>query len=170
MTPYTTLWYRPCMIGDATWESIRNDVIVLLREIQCGGATSITLRGAEGSGVPVISPDAIIFNGDAVRGSAQDPFTFVRIIPATPVQRRRGTARVVGRCTTAGNAYDVAVSAVLLVIKYHMGDLVRVESTGATDLLKSTWPRAAQLIGEILGITGDVVSPDGVEVEWVGMD
>ena len=86
---------------------------------------------------PKFSPDLIAFNG---RGDAYDDFTY------PPDRKDRRVSNFLGnrgRCRTQCRNYDTLVSAVLLSVKHHLGNMAYVTSNAEPD--REGWQAAFEL-------------------------
>ena len=88
-------------------------------------AIGVPLAGFQGSGQPIFSEDAIVFNGAA--GAGCEPFEIHQI-----EFDRLGRKVVRGFCKTEHAPYDICVQAALIVLKHHLGKGIAVISD-ATD-------------------------------------
>ena len=124
------------------------------------------LRGPNGFGALTIETDAIAFNGNAFLGQSGDPFSIERISRAGNIARvgSHGRRRTVRRCNTHGHSYDLAVCASILVLLQNLHDAVRVGTSGT---LKSGWGRAATLVRETLGASGQLVQLENGLLRWI---
>ncbi len=86
---------------------------------------------------PVFGPDRIMFNG---RGDACEDFIYPPTEGAKPAA---GLLSNYGECKTECRDYDTLVSAVLLAVKHHGGDMVSVRSTASHDSVG--WQAAFEL-------------------------
>lgn len=123
------------------------------------------LRGPDGLGLPNVSRDRIAFNGSAFGGESGDPFIMERrassgiVVLAGP-----GTAGLaVRRCDTGGHPYDIAVCALLLVARCHLGDAMRLGTSGG---LREGWRAAASVVREALGDDGHLVQDERGLIGW----
>ncbi len=86
---------------------------------------------------PVFGPDVIIFNG---LGDPCEDFIYPPTEGAKPAA---GLLSNYGECKTECRDYDTLVSAVLLAVKHHGGEMVSVRSTAAPD--SEGWQAAFEL-------------------------
>jgi hypothetical protein len=111
----------------------------------------VRLAGDEGKGEPVLVDDAIVFNGE---GAARcEPFALLRV-----EHDRRGRGVVSGFCKTEGLPYDLGVKAVLVVLKHHLRDEIKVSS----DQRERGWAEARAAVQAALGY-GEDFELDGEE-------
>ena len=109
----------------------------------------VSLAGSEGIGAPVLNDDEIIFNGSADTGMCE-PFKFRRI-----QKPRLGKNVVFEYCKTEHMPYDLAVQCCLVILKFHLGDLIIISSDGKEE----DWDKVKSVITEKLGIeTGIILS------------
>lgn len=123
----THYWYRPTELPADLFAAAVADCRV------CLAATAIPLGGFEGKGDPVFNDEHIVVNG--VAGVDAEPFEIRRI-----EFDRRGRAEVFSYCKTEGLPYDICVRAALIILKNHLGDLIKVSSD------KPDWRDAIALV------------------------
>lgn len=165
-------WTLPAAIGEDVWPSLHADLIAVLRaaSLQLERSRSsddlAVLRGPGGLGRLVIEPDMLAFNGNAFLGQAGDDFSLERSARRGVIARvgTFGARRTVRRCDTRGQPYDLAVCALLLVVMRHLGDMVRVGTSGS---LRGGWGAAAALVREVLGSGGQLVQMESGLLRWV---
>ncbi|MEO7455351.1 MAG: hypothetical protein ABIY52_03765 [Gemmatimonadaceae bacterium] len=165
-------WTLPADIGEDTWTLLHADLIAVLRaasarlERSRSGDDLAVLRGPGGLGRLVIEPDMISFNGNAFLGQAGDGFSIERRARQGIIARvgSLGHRRTVRRCDTRGHPYDLAVSAMLLVVLRYLGDVARVGTSGS---LRSGWAAAAGLVRETVGECGQLVQMENGMLRWV---
>lgn len=166
-------WTMGAEIDAARWRTMHSDLIVVLRaasrELERGRSedTLAVLRGPEGLGHVRIQPDVIAFNGNAFLGEAGDAFSIERVAERGIIARRArdGSRRVVRRCDTRGQPYDLAVCAVLLTLLHHLGGDVRLGTSGSP---RHGWSRAASVVRATLGDCGQLVQMETGLLRWVG--
>ena len=168
---FVRAWVLPHEIDEACWSAIRRDATTVLRAVserlergRPADAPGV-LRGPQGLGLPDVAPDRIAFNGSSFRGESGDPFVIERRassgVVVTAVPGNRGLA--VRRCDTAGHPYDMAVCALLLVARRHLGNAMRLGTTGG---LRDGWRDAASLVREALGDDGQLVQDERGLICW----
>jgi len=105
---------------------------------------AVPLGGFDGSGEPVFNDDVIVFNG--ANGGACEPFEFHQ----TEFDRR-GRKVIWSFCKTEHSSYDRCVQAALIVLKHHLGDLIKVGSDGTDE----DWSEARKACQTCLGYGDD---------------
>ena len=166
-------WSMAAEVSPSHWRVMHADMILVLRaasrELERGRGDEMlaVLRGPEGLGHIGIQADTIAFNGNAFLGEAGDPFSIERVAERGIIARRSrdGTRRVVRRCDTGGQPYDLAVCAVLLTLLRHLGADVRVGTSGSP---RQGWSRAASVVRATLGDCGQLVQMETGLLRWVG--
>lgn len=103
-------------------------------------ALDVSLAGCDGTGEPLILPDAIIFNG--VGQAGMEPFAIHQV-----EFDRHGRDVVWSFCKTGGAPYDLAVQVALIILKHHLGNHLVVTS----DVGESQWNTARALCRQSLG-------------------
>ena len=130
----THSWLRPTELpADAFADAVR-DVRRVLE------AAAIPLAGFEGRGEPVFLDDVVVFNG--VAGASCEPFEIHQV-----EFDRRGRTEKLSFCKTEMLPYDFAVKAALIVLKNHLGEMIKIMSDEKDD----AWARARQLVHQTLG-------------------
>jgi hypothetical protein len=165
-------WSIQAEISEPEWQALHADMILVLRaassqlEVDRSDDDLAVLRGPEGLGRLQLDATQIAFNGNAFLGQAGDAFSIERRARHHVIARvrRGGGRRSVRRCDTGGHPYDLAVCAMLLVILRHLGDGVRVGTSGS---LRSGWGRAAALVRATLGETGQLVQLENGMLRWI---
>ncbi len=165
-------WILPAEIDEQVWHALRRDVLLVLHaasrqlERDRSGDALAMLRGPEGLGHLVLDVGRIAFNGNAFLGQAGDPFTLERRAGSGVLARvsASGARRAVRRCNTAGQPYDLAVCATLLVVSKHLAAAVRVGTSGT---LRTGWARAASVVRETIGHCGQLVQHETGMLRWV---
>lgn len=165
-------WSIQADISEPEWKAMYADMILVLRaaskqlELDRSGDDLAVLRGPEGLGHLALDVGQIAFNGNAFLGQAGEAFSVERHARHNVLARvgRGGGRRTVRRCDTAGHPYDLAVCAVLLVILRHLGDGVRLGTSGS---LRSGWGAAAALVRATLGDCGQLMQLENGILRWV---
>ena len=164
-------WTLDAELVESTWVGMHAEIVQVLRaaslRLERGrpGDALAMLRGPEGFGHLILSAEEIAFNGNAFLGQSGDPFSIERVARRGILARVGGSGRrTVRRCDTRGHPYDLAVAAALLVILRHLGDRVRVGTSGS---LRSGWGAAAALVRETLGECGQLVQLESGALGWV---
>lgn len=120
------------------------DAAKVVRAVQEQG---IVLCGGLGEGEPEISEFGIMLNGDASQDLDHETFKF----PMSP-EYAAGTKERLGSLwdftKTARKPYDLAVCAILLVLKHHLGNQIRISSDG--DREEDEWLPAEHLVEGLL--------------------
>lgn len=169
--PFVRAWVLPHEIDADRWTALRHDATRVLRaasaRLERGrpDAGAGVLRGPDGLALPLVSEDRIAFNGSAFRGEAGDPFILERRSGTGVVVRAgaNGAGRAVRRCDTHGHPYDLAVCALLLTVRRHLGDLMRLGTSGG---LRDGWTEAAEVVREALGGAGQLVQSERGLISW----
>lgn len=117
--------------------------------VEAAKAKGIQLRGGGGEGEPVVD-EAIWLNG--ARELDEDCETFAFPVTGSTLK----DSMVHGGypsdfCKTARLPYDVVVCAILLVLKHHLGEQIRIASDGARRA--DEWLPAERMVQEVLGYT-----------------
>lgn len=133
-------WYRPTELPEQQFA----DAVVDIEEVVA--SAGVALAGFEGEGNPIFLPDHVVFNG--VKGQHCEPFEIRRV-----EFDRRGRAEVFGYCKTEQFPYDLCVKAALIILKHHLGDLIRVGS----DASDEDWKAAKELIQSQLNFGIDFI-------------
>lgn len=164
-------WVLPHPIDETRWAAIRRDAIAVLRaassRLEAGHSADDAgvLRGPQGMGLPQIGAERIAFNGSVFRGEAGDAFILERM-PTEGVmlhEGERASGRAVRRCDTAGHPYDLAACALLLVVERHLGDAMRLGSSGG---LRDGWRHAADVVREAVGARAQLVQTERGLIRW----
>ena len=106
----------------------------------------IVLRGPDGTGEPEISELGIDLNGDGEE--SHETFSFP-VQGETAERAKRLYGYLWAFCKTARKPYDLAVCAMLLVFKHHLGKQLRLDSDGGRQ--PDEWLPAERLVKEVLG-------------------
>lgn len=165
-------WVIPADIAESVWRPMHTDAIAVLTaasrqlERDRSGEDLAVLRGPAGLGNLVLRPDEIAFNGNSFLGQAGNEFSVERHARHGVIARRSlsGGRRTVRRCETRGYGYDLAVCAVLLVVERHLGDSMRLGTSGS---LRTGWARAAALVRATVGDCGQLVQHENGLLRWV---
>ena len=119
-----------------------------VRIVEAAKAKGIELAGPSGEGEPMLD-EGIALNG--VGEESHESFVF----PNNPHDQfyKYTNAEHPGRlwafCKTARKSYDIVVCAILLVMKHHLGNQLRVASDGGRE--EDEWIPAENLVREVLG-------------------
>ena len=164
-------WTLDAEIAESSWRPMHDDIVRVLlavsRQLEShrSGESLAMLRGPEGLGHLRIGPEEIAFNGNAFLGQAGDPFVMERRARHGIIARvGSGARRTVRRCDTRGHPYDLAVCGALLVVLRHLGDGVRIGTSGT---LRSGWSNAARVVREALGDGGQLVQMETGLLRWI---
>ena len=171
-SPFLRAWVLPHEIDAERWDALRRDATLVLRHVsarlEAGSRPEDPgiLRGPQGLGLPQVTQDSIAFNGSSFRGQSGDPFLLERRARHGVIVRATsgGGGRAVRRCDTAGHPYDLAVCALLLTALRHLGDAMRLGSSGG---LRDGWREAAGVVREALGDCGQLAQNDTGQLHWV---
>lgn len=148
---YTHHWYRR--------KEIRQDVFdLILRDFKLARPTleeEMGFKLADGFGsadsVPQLDSLAIIFNGPS--SECHETLYF----PRTDDEQMRPDGTVFGFTKTNRKTYDLAVTALLVIAKHHLGTDIKVSSDG--DLPE--WADAVLVTKKVLGYGEDFVLDKG---------
>jgi len=165
-------WSIQAEIAEPEWQALHADMILVLRaasrqlELDRSGDDLAVLRGPEGLGHLQLDATQIAFNGNVFLGQAGDAFSVERRARHNVIARvgKGGGHRSVRRCDTGGHPYDLAVCAMLLVMLRHLGDGVRLGTSGS---LRSGWGRAAALVRATIGESGQLVQLENGMLRWI---
>ena len=165
-------WVVPSELADPVWTALRHDAIGVLRaasaRLEQGRAPDApaVLRGPLGIGPPELNVERIAFNGNAFLGGSADPFSIERCASTGVIAKDgdRSIGRAVRRCDTLGQPYDLAVSAILLVTLRHLGDAMRLGSSGS---LRGGWSDAAALVREVLRDRAQLSQSEAGVLRWL---
>ena len=86
----------------------------------------VPLAGFDGTGAPICTPEAIVFNG--VGGAGREPFE----IHQTEFDRS-GNDLIRASCKTGNAPYDLDVQCVLIILKHRLGHAIQVTSDGKSE-------------------------------------
>jgi hypothetical protein len=140
---YTHYYYLPEVIEQDTFDAIVADIQKVTK------ASGVTLSGDwERLIPPVLDDDMVLFNG--VGEGAHETFYFSQTwTPAYPGREphRDDAGRIFHFCKTARKFYDIAVTAALIVVKHHLGELAHVSSDGEN----ADWQPGRDLAQSTLG-------------------
>lgn len=169
--PFVHAWVLPREIDEARWIELRADATRVLRtasaRLEAGRADDApgVLRGPEGLGLPNVGADRIALNGSAFRGEAGDAFVLERRATSGVVARAgAGNAgRTVRRCNTRGHPYDLAVCALLLTVQRHLGEQMRLGTSGG---LRHGWRDAADVVRHALEVAGELAQSEQGMISW----
>ena len=140
---YTHYWSHDENLDPSALIRALNDCREVAAAVQNRG---IILRGPDGTGEPEVSELGIDLNGDGEE--SHETFSFpIRGEDAQTAKRLYGCRWAF--CKTARKPYDLAVCAMLLVFKHHLGDQVRLASDGRRR--PDEWLPAERLVKDVLG-------------------
>jgi len=145
---YTHYWYRPRTIGKPIWGEIARDVTKVLAEVD----KTKPLAGHDGTGSMSLGRDEIVFNGR----EPEDYETFCLTRVCATRCRDDHDGRHFDFCKTAKRPYDLAVMAVLVVLKHHLKDAAVVYTDGEN----ADWHPAMFLCQELLGYGRELTITD----------
>jgi hypothetical protein len=131
----THTWRRPTELPATAFNAAVADARKIL------GQAGIPLAGFDGTGSPILESNHIVFNG--ANGACCEPFEIRQI-----EFDRRGRPQVTSFCKTQGLPYDLAVKAVLIILKAHLGPDFKVMS----DETNERWERASALVTQSLNL------------------
>ena len=135
---WTHYWEREIELPKGVFSKVVDDCKALLDKIELG------ISGSGGYGDAEFDSNGIVFNG--ADGMVCEDFTFVRIqVP------RRNRERALGYCKTEHLPYDLYVQMVLIILKHHLGDMMKVASDGS----EKDWQKAKDVCQEHLGYGSD---------------
>jgi hypothetical protein len=131
----TYYWYRPRELDRDAFQAWGDDcrkIIEAAGNDQKEGPVAI--RGEDGTGQPVISPDLIALNGDASAGLEFEPFVVPRIMKKEFRDRADEQGRIFRFCKVAGRPYERVVAACLAAFERRFGPAVQIEADASGDL------------------------------------
>lgn len=142
---FTHYFYRKPELDAVKFSAAVVDARRILDAVRARG---IRLAGPMGKGELVLSDAEIAFNG---RAPKEDHETFGIDRTWTEPYPGHGQSDEGGRmfdfCKTAHKPYDLAVTAVLLVLQHHLGADIRLSSDGVS----AEWEPAERLVREVCG-------------------
>lgn len=110
----------------------------------------IIIRGGLGEGEPNLTDDELWFNGDGSQDLAHETFIFPMNEELAKLSTDcHGPGGLWDFTKTARKPYDLAVCAVLLVLKHHLGEFLWINSDG--DRCEEEWLPAERLVKDVLG-------------------
>ena len=121
----------------------------------------IVLCGGLGEGEPDISEWGILLNGDKSQELDHETFMFP-MDKELVVEAKALHGGLWDFCKTARKPYDLAVCAILLVLKHHLGNQIRIASDGKRE--PDGWLPAEALVKEVLGYDVEFVKEDTLPV------
>ena len=147
---YTQYWYREKIIDQTNYNKIIADFKKIRESLFNHG---VLLAGQKGDGIPVLTDSQIIFNGSAESRGSAEPFRFDREIQFDNMRPRKTAANgtIFQRTKTEGLAYDLAVTAFLVIAKHYLDGHINVNSDGHSE----DWNGARELCQQILGYGND---------------
>lgn len=87
------------------------------------------------------------FSGARIAFNGRDDEAYESFIVSRFPERRHGRAFSFDFCKTAHRPYDLAVTACLLILKYHLGNAIQVSTDGEG----ADWAAARELVQDELG-------------------
>lgn len=171
---YVHAWTIPREIDAERWRRIHHGAVAALvaagaemerRASLVGHAPIPLLRGPAGEGPPIVEAERIAFNGDVTRAQCGDAFVLERRANAGVIRRAGRIDRIVRRCDTRAQPYDIAVCAVLLVVAHALGDEARVGTEGT--LRSPGWRDAIAIVRPALATIDGLVQDDRGFVRWM---
>lgn len=105
----------------------------------------LIIRGAMGTGDPVIDGESISFNGDETTGMDHETFFLPKKMPEIPSWQSSPGDQVFSFCKTAQKPYDLLVTTALLIAHAVAPDALTYSSDGGDD----DWERSIQLFNAI---------------------
>jgi len=140
---YTHYWYlKDIELWKERRKEIVSDFLALIPRLP-------PLAGPLGEGEPMFG-ETVDFNGPDPDDYESFNFPFYDEKKAREELEEEG--KVFGFCKTGHRPYDLAVTAFLLVAKFHLGDALRLRSDG--DLVD--WVAAGTLVEGVLGLPVDL--------------
>ena len=130
----THSWLRPTELPATPFAAAVKDIRLVV------SAAGVLLAGIEGRGEPILLDDTVVFNG--AHGTGCESFE-IHLVEFD----RRGKAETFSFCKTQCLPYDVAVKAALIILKHHLGEMLRV----FTDEPDNAWSEARQLVVRTVG-------------------
>jgi hypothetical protein len=165
-------WVMPHEVDAECWMAWRADATRVLRatsaRLEAGrpGDAPGVLRGPEGVGLPDVRQERIALNGSGFRREAGDRFVVERRARdgVVVLAGERNAGRAIHRCDTRGQPYDLAVCALLLSLQRHLGNAMRLGSSGD---LRGGWREAADVVRTALAIDGSLAQTDRGILSWM---
>jgi hypothetical protein len=149
---YTHYWNRAEQV--ALTPELLADVRTVLRVVGEQGIPLCFEYDRPGE-LPAVNEELIRFNGQGEDG--HETFLFeAHFQPSYRQEVKPG--KLFDFCKTARKPYDLAVCAVLIVLKHHLGDQIEVSSDGdvsGTEWSPEEWEPAVKLVQQHLGYGAD---------------
>lgn len=142
---YTHYWSYDENLNRQNLSHALVDAAKVVRAVQEQG---IVLCGGLGEGEPEISEFGIVLNGDASQDLDHETFMFP-MRPEFADRAKKLHGNLWDFTKTARKPYDLAVCAILLVLKHHLDNQIRISSDG--DREEDEWLPAEQLVEGLLG-------------------
>jgi len=125
----TYYWYRPRELDRDAFQAWADDCRKIIEDAASQqGGPSVIVRGEDGSGDPVVTPDVIAFNSDAAAGLDFEPFVVRRIMKKEFRDRTDEEGRIFRFCKVAGRPYQRIVAPCLAAFEKRFDHAVRVET------------------------------------------
>jgi len=139
---WTHYWEREIEVPEENLASAARDCRTVF------DSAAIDIAGGGGTGEPMLTPDVLLFNGRGAFGC--EDFVFPRIqVP----RRERPSGKVLGYCKTEHLPYDLCVQLTLIVLKHHLGNLLKV----ASDISDDGWQKARGICQKHLGYGAEFI-------------
>ena len=135
---YTHYWYSKTHLDPDIFNRFAADVKKVLKEIGVPLARECDDPDTD----PVINEQEVRFNG--IGDDGHETFLFTR---DTCKQDYTDGDKAFTFCGTARKPYDIAVTACLVLARYHFGNSVRVSSDGCS----ADWEQAIELVNKTFG-------------------
>lgn len=154
----TRYWYRPPSLDSDAFSAWSADCRAILDKASMPAGfrsgeshslranVSVTLRGPDGHGEPVVTDSSIALNGDASVGQEYEPFQVERVARQTG-HRSDESGRLFEYCKTNGKPYDAVVDACLIAFERRFGSAVKVEADAAARALDAGKQLYAAAVG-----------------------
>jgi len=124
---YTHYWYRKPKVSQEKMKAIFEDFSRILPQF------SNLLANWEGIGKPDISELGFSFNGIGRQAHETMSFPLLQDVPKYQAEDPELKGKAFVFCKTARKPYDIAVTSLLIIIKHHLGDDIKLSSDGTND-------------------------------------
>jgi hypothetical protein len=114
---WTHHWQRPIELPKVAFAAAVRDCRKVLPQ------TGIGLAGRDGTGMPILRDNAIVFNG--ADGARCEPFEIHQV-----EFDRHGRKVIWSFCKTEHLPYDLCVQVSLIILKHHLQDAITITSDG----------------------------------------